>query len=208
MLQDEVAALKAELCELRTLVTTQATTPSSSSGGEDAAILQTLRRDVDLLQASVAKQTNSYATIVKNGNRKSAESKREQRKAVADKHKSDKPKVPVMGARKIWGTMRETSTAAVTTTLSKCTTVGDDQLQVKRKFKSINGTNRLVRWWFVLRGSEDALMTLEREWEQVQLQTNWKLEPLLKFATEDPGPGADNVNHVEQPNSSSFLEVP
>ena len=71
--------------------------------------------------------------------------------------------------------MRETSTAAVTTTLSKCTSVGDDQLQVNRKFKSINGTNRLVRWWFVLRGSEDAL----REWEQVQLQTNWKLEPLL-----------------------------
>ena len=86
--------------------------------------------------------------------------------------------------------MRETSTAAATTTLSKCTTVGDDQLQVKRKFKSINGTNRLVRWWFVLRGSEDALMTLEREWEQVQLQTNWKLEPysslLLKIQVLEP----------------------
>jgi len=53
--------------------------------------------------------------------------------------------------------------------------VGDEE------FISINGTNGLVRWWFV----EDAPKTLESEWDQVQLQTNWKLEHLLKFSTEN-----------------------
>jgi len=33
--------------------------------------------------------------------------------------------------------------------------------------------------------SEDAPKTLESEWDQVQLQTNWKLEHLLKFSTEN-----------------------
>ena len=58
----------------------------------------------------------------------------------------------------------------------------------------------------MLRGSEDAHKTLESEWEQVQLQTNWKLEPLLKFSTENSVPRADN--HVEQQNLNSFLEIP
>lgn len=58
----------------------------------------------------------------------------------------------------------------------------------------------------MLRGSEDAPTTLESEREQVQLQKNWKLEPLLKFSTENSGPRADN--HVEQQNLNSFLEMP
>jgi len=91
MLQDEVAALKADFCELQTLVRTSDN--SSSSGGEDAAVLQALRSDVDPLQASVNKQTSSYATTVKTGNRKSG--------TKQPAHKSDKPKVPFLGARKI-----------------------------------------------------------------------------------------------------------
>jgi len=91
MLQGEVAALKADFCELQTLVRTSDN--SSFSGGEDAAVLQALRSDVEPLQASVNKQTSSYATTVKTGNRKSG--------TKQPAHKSDKPKVPFLGARKI-----------------------------------------------------------------------------------------------------------
>ena len=125
------------------------------------------------------------------------------------KHSSSKPKVPVSGARKVWGTMRETSTSAVITTLTKLTSMTSEQVQARRNFKSINGSSNRIRWWFVLRGDEDILSILESEWEQVQLQTNWKLEPLLKFSDSDEL--ADSVIHVEyhsnpNSNSESFLD--
>jgi len=90
-----------------------------------------------------------------------------------------------MEPEKIWGTMRETPASAVTTTLAKLTSVSSEQIQVRRKFKSINGNINHIRWWFVLRGDEDVLSTLESEWEQVKMQTNWKLELLLKFSDSD-----------------------
>ena len=121
------------------------------------------------------------------------------------KHSSSKPKIPVSGARKVW----ETSTSAVITTLTKLTSMSSEQVQARRKFKSINGSSNRIRWWFVLRGDEDTLSILESEWEQVQLQTNWKLEPLLKFSDSDEL--ADSVIHVEDhsnpnSNSESFLD--
>ena len=125
------------------------------------------------------------------------------------KHSFSKPKVPVSGARKVWGTMRETSASAVIATLTKLTSMSSEQVQARRKFKPINGNNSRIRWWFVLRGDEDILSILESEWKQVQLQTNWKLEPLLKFSDSDEL--VDSVIHVEDhsnPNSisESFLD--
>ena len=110
-------------------------------------------------------------------------------------HNLIKQKVPVAGARKIWGTMKETSATAVTSTLTKLTSVTNDQVRIKRKYKSVNRNNNRMRWWFVLRGDEDTLVKLESEWEQVRLQTNWKLEPLQVFA-EDPEP-AENSKSAE-----------
>ena len=100
-----------------------------------------------------------------------------------------RPKERVVGARKIWGTLRTTTSNAVSSTLSKLTSKGN-QVQVKRKFKSIQNTNKTVRWWFVIRGSEDMLQDIDSEWDHVSAQTNWKLEPLLKFP--DPVDVHDN----------------
>ena len=85
----------------------------------------------------------------------------------------------------MWGTMRETSATAVVTTLTKLTSVTSDQVKARRKFKSGMVIINCIRWWFVVRGSEDVLSKLESDWEQVQLQTKWKIEPLLKFAEEN-----------------------
>ena len=87
--------------------------------------------------------------------------------------------------------------------------MSSEQVQARRKFKSINGKSNHTRWWFVLRGDEDILSILESKWEQVQLQTNWKLKPLLKFSNSDEL--AISVIHAEDhsnpnSNSESFLD--
>ena len=33
------------------------------------------------------------------------------------------------------------------------------------------------RWWYVVHSSESTLMELEAKWDQVKVQTSWKLEP-------------------------------
>ena len=92
-------------------------------------------------------------------------SKQSSESSVSDFKANSKTKVPVAGARKVWGTMKETTTAALSNSVKN-------------------------RWWFVLRGGEDLLTKLESEWEYVQLQTKWKLEPLLKFSE-----STDEVGH-------------
>ena len=32
-----------------------------------------------------------------------------------------------------------------------------------------------------MRGTEEVLTKIENEWERVSLQTNWKIEPVLRF---------------------------
>ena len=54
-----------------------------------------------------------------------------------------------------------------------------NEIIVKRKYKVAerNG-NRVMRWWFILRASESILQILEKHWQQIQIQTAWKLEPV------------------------------
>ena len=86
----------------------------------------------------------------------------------------------VNGLRKIWGTMRTTSTAVVTTTVARLLPSVAGKLQVRRKFKSLpNG--RTIRWWFLVRGDEVILQDLQKSWNAIQLHTSWKLEECVKF---------------------------
>ena len=39
---------------------------------------------------------------------------------------------------------------------------------------------RVVRWWFVIRAEESALVQLQKDWHLVAMQTDWKLTPLLQ----------------------------
>ena len=36
-----------------------------------------------------------------------------------------------------------------------------------------------MRWWFVLRATEDILQNLEDQWERIKIQMSWKLEPVV-----------------------------
>ena len=89
----------------------------------------------------------------------------------------NRAKERVIGSRKIWGTLRSTTTAAVSSTPAKLSSVQPEtQVQVKRKYKLSD--KKAVRWWFVVRGTKEVLTKIENEWERVSLQTNWKIEPM------------------------------
>ena len=83
-------------------------------------------------------------------------------------------KVKASGVRRVWGTLKETTTRAVSNTITKV--CGINPKKVKRSFKK-NDSGRIFRWWFIIRDSEDVLSTLDTKWQQIQIHTSWKLEP-------------------------------
>ena len=86
--------------------------------------------------------------------------------------------IKVVGARKIWGTLKVCSPAAVSSTILKLLPSGSTmELNIRRKTKLL-GSKSI--WWFVIHGStESNLIVLEKEWEKVEIQTSWTLEPCL-----------------------------
>ena len=67
-------------------------------------------------------------------------------------------KVLVQGARKIWGTMKNCTIAAVLGAISKLTP-SISNLRVKRKYKSLS--NNKIAWWFIIHGKRRNLALLK-----------------------------------------------
>ena len=176
MLLSKLEVLKSECQELRAeLRTTRADTPAAptpaGNKSTQPAAFQALKKDLEQLRATVEAQSKSYAAALKTGGRSKAQPKKKSYhdknnrtvnsqsesaqassvKHSPPKHSSSKPKVPVPGARKVWETMKETSAPAVIATLTKLTSMSSGQVQARRKFKSINGNSRRMRWWLVLK---------------------------------------------------------
>ena len=57
-----------------------------------------------------------------------------------------------------------------------------------------------MKWWYILRAEEAVLNQLEQEWEKVQLQTLWKLEPCYKLPIHPP---AQESTQLDTPASQS-----
>ena len=86
-------------------------------------------------------------------------------------------KIRVQGARRVWGTMKVTTASSLKHAISKFCPASS--LQVKRK--TVNDhSGQVKRWWFVIHAPEDILLDLDSTWEQLQLQTGWKLEPCFR----------------------------
>ena len=84
-------------------------------------------------------------------------------------------KTKVVGARRIWGTLKSSSAKNVKSVILRVSKIGGE-LRIKSKDKDSPTTGR-PRWWYVLHSSESTLMELEAKWDQVKVQTSWKLEP-------------------------------
>ncbi len=75
-------------------------------------------------------------------------------------------------------------------------------------------TNR-NKWWYVIHADESLLSDLDTKWEQVKLQTSWKLEPCFKpenapTETETPptdaSPSETETDSVQPPTDSETAQ--
>ena len=86
---------------------------------------------------------------------------------------SNKSRVKVNGARKIWGTVPTCSAGAIAATISKLVPT-KLQLRIRRKTKMLS--NNKAVWRFIVHGEESDLHILEHDWDKVKVQTLWSLE--------------------------------
>ena len=126
-----------------------------------------------------------------------------------------KNKVRVVGARRIWGTLKNSTASIVKSVISRLCKV-DGEIRVRRKDKEGTLSKRSM-WWYVVHGDEPLLTQLESKWDQVNLQTSWKLEPC--FMTEIPTNSVQDspspvdapatvISSDSQPALSDNLETP
>ena len=147
-------------------------------------------RSVDHMDESSTVSKQQWNKVTRKGNKESGKGGVKQVHSMdSARHKSrnQPPKetkhvhrTQVNGARKVWGTMRGTTKTAVENTLHTLTKIPKNSLVIKRKYRTAqDNSNRVTRWWFVLRGEEEILAQLQEEWPVVALQTAWKLQPLF-----------------------------
>ena len=71
---------------------------------------------------------------------------------------------------------------------------------VKRKYKTAGDESKcIVRWWFVVRGEEETLQILQKQWSQIGAQTAWKLEPLYSYSESVSVSHSSSTDHQQFP---------
>ena len=90
--------------------------------------------------------------------------------SMLDHQSSTQAPVPVTGKRRIWGSLKACSSQAVECAIHQLTTICEDKIQVKCKYKK--DRNNRLHWWHDLSGEESDLQQLESKWEKVKLQTS------------------------------------
>ena len=90
-------------------------------------------------------------------------------------------KVRVSGKRRIWGTLKASPAGVVKKSICNLTGAAQNMFEIKRKYKKL--PNNKIRWWHMLTGNEDELVSLENKWEAVKIQTGWKIEPCYVHET-------------------------
>ena len=118
-------------------------------------------------------------------------------------------RTPVSGVRRVWGTLKSTTTAAVRSTLKKLWPASDG-LVMRRRVREYGASNKTRSlWWFILKGDENTLKKLENEWAPIRMQTNWKLEHCTAPNNQpvanngNPAVGESNSHTPENTSASS-----
>jgi len=185
-----MVALVLEVEQLKSSVHTLSSTVQPAEGDERtwSQVVQKKRKPKKPRQAQGADQSAARKRSSISDQRLSGAG---ERRGSSREQAPPSQKEKVVGARRIWGTLKTTTVATVTSALSRLTSVGD-KLQIRRKFKTTTG-NR-IRWWFVVRGSEEDLCNLENEWDRINIQTSWKLEVCYKLIENPPPQDQASVN--------------
>lgn len=141
-LNSEIEMLKTELAELKSVL---------QRG-------QIYRSTYNKLHPSCSKATKSKNKNGKHWQRQKRDS-RWPAMTFTFKPWNPRPKVEIEGSRKVWGTMTSATETTVKTTLSKPTSI------TERKYKETHSGK--VKWWFILKGSEDVMKRFESKWAKV-----------------------------------------
>ena len=127
-LHSEIAALKQELCEIRKSI--------QEAGASNCGTVQELKTRVDELRSTMTTQsqadssrtvaTNQHSSKKSQAQRKKSLRRADLRNAQSESAvpSSTREKESVPGSRKLWGTLRATTAAAVSSTIGKLTIVG------------------------------------------------------------------------------------
>jgi hypothetical protein len=211
-LNQEIVALKDELKNVL-----EVRGKCDALAAEVAALrqaLEALKKDIEApsitARAAPRPPKRTYAAVTgseTNGNLSSSTAQNKpmagaDRRAKTTSKQNIEARVKVIGARRIWGTLKTCSPGAVSATISKLipTRVA---LKIKRKTKRLG--NKTV-WWFVVHGSEKDLTMVEQAWDKVQSQTLWTIQDCYMPA--DSQNVSENLtNHTPSQNAPDTVTV-
>ena len=171
MQEMKTVAINEEVSKLKQMLSEQSIASHSSGSEATSATHQAPS------YASAAAATKSNYVRRGQGRRQTsaARSQSRHRNEKTSVGKSKPNLIKVVGARKVWGTLKACSPSTISNTISKLLPSGNTlQLRVKRKTKELGPK---TVWWFVIHGPESDLLVMENEWEKVNIQTSWVVEP-------------------------------
>ena len=121
--------------------------------------------------------------VERNGELGSSHIESNHRGDITDVHSSQDngSKVRVSGKRRVCRTLKATPAGVVKRSISNLAGEAQNMFEIKRKYKKL--PNNRIRWWHILTGNEDELVSLEKKWEAVKVQTGWKIEPCYVHET-------------------------
>ena len=94
--------------------------------------------------------------------------------------------------------MKSTTSAVISNAVRRL--VSDaNAFTVKRKYKT-NTDGLVKKWWFVIRGDEEKIMYLQREWGKIEIQTGWRLEPVYEFVEPETKTTATDLDLCNKPS--------
>ena len=194
LLQDEVAALRIEVAELRAALEAVRAVDNSSS-------IASLREEIEQWKLKAQPPCDNgpaelWSQMVRKGRGKGpgkGKGKGMDKEPKSTSHaqpaqpslssqpskRPSRPSKPVPNKRKIWGTPRVCTASSVKKAITQLAGVEGSKVEVKRKYKKDG--EKLVKWWHVVRADEGILDKLEQEWSKVNVQTSWQLVPCLIF---------------------------
>ena len=87
-------------------------------------------------------------------------------------------KVKVPGVHKVWEMMKSCAENIVSNIIAQFCPAVSANRQLSIKFKTTDSASggHIMKWWFVIHGVEDLLNELQDKWENIAVQTSWKLE--------------------------------
>ena len=199
-LHSELAALKTEVAELRAALESK----SAAVSVETESWSEVVRRTDGSKRKKLASLRNRSNAVPGDSKKQFPPSSLHSNEKRDAKHSPSRARAQVEGKRKVWGTLKTCSAAAVKSAISSLTNVPSNELSIRRKYKmATTNPERVTKWWFVIGAEERVLTELQEQWHSVNLQTKWKLEPVFRFTE---GTQSNLISIPTEPTSSMASE--